>query len=353
MEKQIWLYRLYDVAYEFDLENTEQILAKEKQTNRLKLNKVKPKSIIIENPPVSADITRLEVNLNNKWQIEANLTVRVYSIGAISLILKLMIPDCMSYDELKELSAYLYSSQEVEDIFKKYLEIIKKTIAGAFEQVDREVYVEDFTIYFFKKWEKEWDPAPLLLFEKEELSRQITEDTLANSFSYGKNDLTIINWDSALVYDKEGSSDIPDILEFALTELLTLRYYDSLLAKKIDAIHDDVKKAGTFGWYARLSRFRKINKNLMEIVAEVSEITEKIQNSFKVTEDVFYARIYGAALNVFKTQNWSNSIEHKISIIQRTYQMLSAEIENSRATFLEAAIVFLIVFEIVLNIFRI
>jgi len=352
MKNAIWLYRLYDTAEEFYLNKVEETLAKEKQICRLKFARVKPKSIIIENPPVSVNIGAFAINLE-RWKLDVSITAKVYEIGVISLILKIDLPEKILFDELRDLSAYLYSSGEIETIFKEHLNGIKKSLAGTFEESTRETYVEDFTLYFFKSWDSRWNPVPLLLAEKEEISKQLTDETLANSFSYGKNDLAIITWDSALVYDADKSTDIPDILEFALSELLELRYYDGRLSKRIDSMYGDIKKAGAFGWLTRLSKYRRINKSLMELVADISKVTEKIQNSLKVTEDVFYARVYTAALNVFKTQNWSNSIQHKISVVRQTYQMLASEIENSRATFLEAAIVFLIIFEIVLMLMKI
>lgn len=352
MKNGIWLYRLYDTAEEFYLDKAEEVLAKEKQISRLKFTRIKPKSIIIENPPVSVNMGALEVNLE-KWKLNACLTVKIYEIGVISLILKIDLPEKISFNELKELSAYLYSSKEIAEIFKDQLKYMKKSLAGTFEESSRETYMEDFTIYFFKEWDSSWNPVPLLLAEKEDLSKQVTDETMLNSFSYGKNDLAVITWDSALVYDAEESTDIPDILEFALSELLELRYYDGRLSRRIDIMYEDIKKAGAFGWLTRLSRYRRINKALMELVADISKVTEKIQNSLKVTEDVFYARVYTAALNIFKTQNWSNSIQHKISVIRQTYQMLASEIENSRATFLEAVIVFLIIFEIVIMLLEI
>lgn len=352
MKNGIWLYRLYDTAEEFYLDKVEEVLAKEKQISRLKFTRVKPKSIIIENPPVSVNMGALELSLE-KWKLDANLTAKVYDIGVISLILKIDLPENITFDELRDLSAYLYSSNEIEEIFKEHLNNIKKSLIGTFDKSTREIHVEDFTIYFFNNWNSQWNPVPLLLAEKEEISKQLTDETLANSFSYGKNDLAIITWDSALVYDAEKSTDIPDILEFALSELLELRYYDGRLSKRIDIMYDDIKKASSFGWFNRLSRYRRISKTLMELVADISKVTEKIQNSLKVTEDVFYARVYTAALNVFKTQNWSNSIQHKISVVRQTYQMLASEIENSRTTFLEVAIVLLIIFEIVIMLMKI
>ncbi len=43
-----------------------------------------------------------------------------------------------------------------------------------------------------------------------------TKKTLAEAiYQYGENDLTIVQWNSALVIEPGGSRDIPDILEFS------------------------------------------------------------------------------------------------------------------------------------------
>ena len=49
-------------------------------------------------------------------------------------------------------------------------------------------------------------------------------------FSYHEDDLTIVQWDTAFVYDRtESARAIEDILEFANSQLLELRTYDALL----------------------------------------------------------------------------------------------------------------------------
>ena len=104
-------------------------------------------------------------------------------------------------------------------------------------------------------------------------------------------------------------------------------------------MYDSIEKADKVGWWTRLRRYRQIMKKLMEIVLDITEITERIQKQLKVTEDVFYARVYGTALSIFRTKEWTNSIEHKVKLIQGNYAMLSDEVINHRSMMLEVAIV--------------
>lgn len=190
---------------------------------------------------------------------------------------------------------------------------------------------------------------PLLLAEPEPVSTQIRKETLQHSFSYGPDDLAIITWASALVYDKTGSHDIPDLLEFALTQLLELRYYDNLLSEEMSQMHDAIEEAERVTRFRRLGQYRHILNRLMELVVEINEIMERIQNSLKVTEDVFYARVYGAALSVFRTRAWVESIQRKLSVVTQNYSMLSNRLVNQQSIVLEIAIVVLFLLEILIT----
>ncbi len=350
MSNSVWIYRIYDITEEINLKSVEQVLAPDKPTSRLRLNRVQSKSIHIDNPPVTVELGNTNIQINEK-QYSAVVTARVFDLGVISIVLKVHLFPETSYADLRDLSVRLNSTDSLEPIFQSFLETLKKSLKITVAP-SREQYVEDFIIYFFRTWDSEWDPAPILLGEKETLSEQVRRDTLKNSFSYGTGDLAIITWDSALVYDSEGSTDIPDLLEFATTQLLELRYYDGLLSHELDRMHDAIESAEKVGWWTRLRYYRKIMKNIMEVVIDITEITEKIQKQLTVTEDVFYARVYGSALTIFRTREWTDIIHKKVSLIQRNYSMLSDEVINHRSMLLELAIVGLFVFEIVLGLFQ-
>ena len=51
--------------------------------------------------------------------------------------------------------------------------------------------------------------ASLLLGERKPLSATETEEALRMRFSYYKNDLTIVQWDTAFVYDRRESTVRP------------------------------------------------------------------------------------------------------------------------------------------------
>jgi uncharacterized Rmd1/YagE family protein len=79
---------------------------------------------------------------------------------------------------------------------------------------------------------------------------------------------------------------------------------------------------------------------------------ERADNAFKVTDDVYLARVYEKALQIFRERSWRSGIDRKLGIIRDTYGMLNAEAQAARGEILEISIVLLIVFEIVLSFVR-
>jgi len=91
---------------------------------------------------------------------------------------------------------------------------------------------------------------------------------------------------------------------------------------------------------------------LYTLVAEVTELTEKVDNALQVTEDVYLARIYSAALELFRVPTVSAAVDRKLSIIRDTYTALYNEASGARGELMELAIVILIVAEIMLALLR-
>ncbi|SFR00331.1 hypothetical protein [Desulfoscipio geothermicus] len=352
MQTTVLLYRLYDVADEINLETVETILSAQSTTSRLRLSRIPPKSIHIQNPPVGVELGGGKVSLGGT-DYDVFYSARVYDLGVVSIIMRVGLAPGTGYGEMKRLSLALEQQDDYEKLFRTQLEKLQQVMSPALVKKGLGDVEEDFTVFFFTDWQEDWDPLPLLLGEEGPFSDWVRRETLRNSFSYSPDDLVIITWDSALVYDASGSTDLPDLLEFANSQLLELRYYDGLLTGEMEKMYDDLALVERGSSFQRLRHYRSIMARLMEVVTEVTDITERIHNSIKVTEDIYYARIYSAALGLFRTGVWMESIQRKMAVIQQNYSMLSDEIVTARATWLEVAIVLLITLEIILGLLQV
>jgi hypothetical protein len=99
-------------------------------------------------------------------------------------------------------------------------------------------------------------------------------------------------------------------------------------------------------------RYAPVLAELQRTVADSTELVERVENALKVTDDVYLARIYAAALELFRGRAWRAGIDRKLTIIRDTYAMLNDEQQAARSEALEVAIVLLIVLEVLLAIFR-
>ena len=187
------------------------------------------------------------------------------------------------------------------------------------------------------------DLVPLLSGERQPLAEQARRDLLRNRFSYYPTDLAVLTWDHAFLLEPSDDRDVADVLEVANAQLLELRYYDELLDDELPRMYDRVEATRRGLSYLGRRRFANLARSLYTLVAEVTETTERVDNTLKVTEDVYLARVYGAALELFRVNTWASAVQHKLAIIRDTYTALYDEAATARAEILELAIVLLIV----------
>jgi hypothetical protein len=141
------------------------------------------------------------------------------------------------------------------------------------------------------------------------------------------------------------------VLEFANAQLLELRFYDALLDRELPRMYDRMEEA-RHGFHVLGRRYGRLLSGLQSRVAEVTELVERSENALKMTDDVFLARIYAAALEVFRGRTWRQGIDGKLAIIRDSYAMLNAESQARRSEALEAIIIVLILFEVVMALWR-
>jgi hypothetical protein len=344
-------YRIYDIGRDVDLDWLEQELARSYVTARTRLVRVKPKSIILENPPLSIRMPPVIVKCQART-FEFMVIARIYDIGAISLCLVFEKPDG-TYGELEETGLLFAGDGCLDEVFLSHLAELSRVLSPLLKDFanDPEFY-EDYAIYVTDRVDPEIDPVVLLLGEKTEISQQMRDEVLKNTQSYTRNDLAILSWDSTLLCNPEYPTDLIDLIDFANVQVLELRYYDRVLTRQMVKMYDDIVLADRLPRFRRMRQYHAIMAQLMETNAEISEIIERIHNLIKVTEDVYYARVYETVLRVIRSGQWSESVSRKIEVIRENYSMLSDEVRIQHSNFLEWVIIILIAMEFALAIWQ-
>jgi hypothetical protein len=280
-------------------------------------------------------------------QFEFSVQARIFDIGAFSFC---FVYECKDAGpaELEEI-AFLFAGQEgLSDYYIQYLRTLSEIVRPHIKNfaITPEFY-EDYTIFVTDRRDEAVDPVPLLIGEKVKISPQMREEITKYSLSYTTDDITILSWDSALICNPEGSTDLIDLIEFANVQVLELRYYDQELTREMEKMYDEIERADRFSSFRRGREYHAIMARLMETSAGISETIEKVDNLIKVTEDIYYARVYAMALKVLRSSQWSESVSRKIEVIQENYSMLSDEVRIQHSNFLEWIIIVLIAMEFI------
>jgi hypothetical protein len=237
-------------------------------------------------------------------------------------------------------------------------------IASAVEQPLVFPLTEDYTVFRVDRLlDGEGKPFPpdelhdgevsrLLLGERRPLTNEARKELLSPRLGYFADDLVVLTWNTALVIEPDGDdTDVQYVLEFANAQLLELRWYDSVLEAEVPAIKTRFAQARE-GFRVLGRRYSRLLEELQRLVADSTELIERLENSLRVTDDVFLARVYSAALEEFREKSWRTGIERKVRIVRDAYDMLNAESLARRSETLEIAIILLIMFEIALTLLR-
>src|SRR5262249_19582429 len=127
--------------------------------------------------------------------------------------------------------------------------------------------------------------ARALSFELLPLSKSQQEETLSQRVSYLESDLTIIDWNAALIYDCD-SEDPVHVLELLNVELLEARYIDAMLDQRVAVYARLVQEPG--GWPVPLrTPYQRALRELTEWRVEATLLSERVANSLKLIGDLY------------------------------------------------------------------
>ena len=191
--------------------------------------------------------------------------------------------------------------------------------------------------------------ASLMHGERRPLSTGEAEEALRTRFSYYEDDLTIVQWDTAFVYDRaESAGAIEDILEFANTQLLELRTYDALLDRELDGIYKIGSEKPARSPLGR--RESEQAESLRYLIVDVLELLDRSSNALKIVGDAYYARIYRSVAKRLGLADWQRQIDAKLASIGDIYRFLNDQARSRRDQFLEVIIVVLVAIEVLIGI---
>jgi hypothetical protein len=358
------VYRLYDVGYAIALDVAAQLLGDLTQ-GRVRPGRVEARAIEIRNPPLVVSLGTLDVTIAGE-PCPATLSAHLFDFGVCSLRLRVSASAHLSWPAFSEFGDAVRAAPEIGAVVERELGALLERISSSIERPGVAPLFEEYIVFRIDRMESPGDATTpiarltddalvaLLIGEQRPVSPAARRELVPHRFSYYDDDLTVLTWENALVVEPRADDrDVEYVLEFANAQLLELRMYDLQLDAELPALYDRVAAARTRRRPRLSGRFRTVLSDLQTRVADITETVERVENALKVTNDVYLARIYAAALELFREQAWRRGIERKLGILRETYTMLNSEAQAARAEALEIAIVVLIVAELAVGLVRV
>ncbi len=333
---------VYDIAFSIDLKEAERRITSNTQREQIKHKRRAPK--YFEYTPAPLRITQEAVE------------IVLYDFGGASVIYQKPLG---KDSDLLSLSESLYENATLLADSRQRVQELLNIIQPAVSKANISSFVEDYVIFHIEDFAEPIaaeeiatrhaaEVAQILRAESRPLSNDEIADVISHRIAYGKDDVVIVDWNAALVVDKE-AEDVITVLEFANVELLEMRFLDQLLDRALGLAYERLSRRSQ-NWFS----FRSNPSDLRDISqwqADSAILFEGVNNVLKLLGDQYLARLYRLAAQRFHLTEWDASILRKLETLESIYQKLSDQVVSRRMEVLEWIIIVLFVISIVLPFF--
>lgn len=348
----------YDAARSINLEAADRRIHETTKRPTIAHKRRTPSYFEYQPPPLhlSQDGETLGIG---RFATRPGVDLMIYDFGAIAVVYTL--PIAGPFEDLLRLSEELYDNETLLADSRLRTDQILKVIGDAATQPHPSPFIEDYVIFHIQSFAQPTDPrrlcidharaiAQVLRAERQALSDQEVEDALAMRVSYSAEDMTIVDWNAALLLDREGE-DIRAVLEFANVELLEMRYVDQKLDRALDQAYETLTRH-SWGLARIFKSYGADLRSLAELQVDNAALFEGVNNTLKLLGDQFLARVYRMVNRRFHLDEWDESILRKLETLESIYEKISDQASTRRMEVLEWVIIFLIAFSIALEFIR-
>ena len=162
--------------------------------------------------------------------------------------------------------------------------------------------------------------------------------TLSSSLKYGKDDITIVDWDGAFIFDAAGDfqSDI-ELFEIANVQLLKSRILDAELDKRLEKTLTLLRSPKKLPFF-RSRDVRRVLKEIVEIRTQSILESEAVEHNIKLIGNWYSARLYSLITRKFHIDDWTTDIKEKLQTLEDVYTMAAENFSISYRATLEFVI---------------
>lgn len=348
LEGSVLVVLLYDVCEEIRLQDLRNILGA--RTVAPSFKSAAPDYVRFARPPVVESLEA--ITLEGGERLEGQ--IKYYDYGVVSTVFEL--PFAGEWQTLVQLASRWMWGAEFE---RRASSIVRQKLvraATALEKPYPEWLNEDYYIFQVRAIAGNPTAAELLNQHGSRIAQIVRGETstlsdgernevLQSSISYYPNDLAVIGWNGAFVYDTAaGAQTATELLEYANSQLLEFRHYDDLLTRELESVYRSLDR-GT-GLLARWRLAREATR-LHTVLLEVTELSERADNAIKFLSDMFSARLYRQAALKVGVIDYKNLVDQKLRTSEELYRFMVEQFHQGRAFFLELLVVVILIIEFI------
>ncbi|HYW82320.1 MAG TPA: hypothetical protein VFB30_03640 [Spirochaetia bacterium] len=355
----------FDVCEEIRLDELRKIFGA--RTAEASFKHQAPGYVRYQRPPVEEKLEPLI--LESGERLEG--TIKYYDYGVVSLVFEL--PFSGGWDTLVNLSCRWTSDTNFEKLATRVVtQKLERAAPALIKPYKDKPYAspegggdwlqEDYFIFHVKELKLGGtDGAPsandLLAAHGDQIAQVVRgemsmlsdgerQEILQSRISYYPNDLAVIGWNAAFIYDTDaGAETVIQLLQYANSQLLEFRHYDELLTKELENVYDFLDAGGT-GLWGRWRTARAASK-LHTVLLDVNELTERADNAIKFLSDMFSARLYKLCAQKVGVPDYKDLVKEKLQTAEDLYRFMVEQFNQSRAFVLELMVVVILIIELV------
>lgn len=339
----------FDVCEEIRLDQLREIFGARK-VEQPTFKHPAPGYVRYQRPPVVEPIEPLVLDTGERLEGQ----IKYYDYGVLSVVLEL--PFSGDWDTLVRLaSRWVWDvdfSGHAARIARRKLE----RAAPALVKPYSDWLSEDYIIFHVREMAGSPSAAELVASQGERIAQVVRGETiqlsdyerseiLQSRISYYTNDLALIGYNAAFLYDSPaGAETAIQLVEYANSQLLEFRHYDELLTRELEGVYASLDK-GT-GMWARW-RLARAARKLHTVLLDVTELTEHADNAIKFLSDMFSARLYKVAAAKVGVPDYKNLVNQKLQTAEELYRFMVDQFHQSRAFVLELMIVIILIIDLI------
>jgi hypothetical protein len=351
----------FDVCEEIRLDVLRNIFGA--RTEQVPFKNTAPSYVRYQRTPVVETMEPLTLDSGERLEGQ----IKYFDYGVVSLVFEL--PFAGDWDDLIQLSCRWTSDPNFESlashILRQKLERAAPALIKPYDpkanpsKPDGDWLQEDYFIFHVREIDGATTTAAsdLLAAQGEKIAQIVRgematlsegerQEILQSRISYYPNDLAVIGWNAAFIYDTPaGAETAIQLLQYANSQLLEFRHYDELLTTELEKVYDFLDVGGT-GLWSRWRTARAASK-LHTVLLDVNELTERADNAIKFLSDMFSARLYKLCAAKVGVPDYKDLVQEKLKTAEDLYRFMVEQFNQSRAFVLELMVVVILIIELV------